>query len=108
MIPTAEAATKAEGLASRVPFELTLRILWERLDDMVLVTDEEMEEGIRILLETTRQVAEHAGAAPVAAARRLRDRLAGRKVGLILSGANITMDALRAILAGASDAARVP
>jgi len=105
MIATVEVATKAEGLASRVPFELTLGILWERLDDMVLVTDEEMEEGIRILLETTRQVAEHAGAAPVAAARRLRGRLAGRKVGLILSGANITVEALRAVLAQASDAA---
>jgi threonine dehydratase len=91
-------ATKAEGLASRVPFELTLGILWDRLDDMVLVTDEEMEDAIRILLETTRQVAEHAGAAPLAAAMRLDDRLVGRKVGLILSGGNITMEALREIL----------
>ena len=90
--------TKAEGLATRVPFELTLGILWDRLDDMALVTDEEMEDAIRILLETTRQVAEHAGAAPVAAARLLRDRIAVRKVGLILSGGNITMEALREIL----------
>jgi threonine dehydratase len=91
-------ATKAEGLQTRVPFTLTLGILWDRLDDMVLVTDEEMEDAIRILLETTRQVAEHAGAAPVAAARRLREGIAGRKVGLMLSGANITMDALREVI----------
>jgi threonine dehydratase len=91
-------ATKAEGLQTRVPFALTLGILWDRLDDMVLVTDEEMEDAIRILLETTRQVAEHAGAAPVAAARRLGEHIAGRKVGLILSGANITMDALREVI----------
>ena len=97
-------ATKAEGLACRVPFELTMGILWDRLDDIVLVTDEEMEDAIRILLETTRQVAEHAGAAPVAAARHLGDRVAGRKVGLILSGANITMDALREILLRAAPA----
>jgi threonine dehydratase len=94
--------TKAEGLATRVPFELTLGILWDRLDDMVLVTDEEMEDGIRILLDTTRQVAEHAGAAPIAAARRLRDRISDRKVGLILSGGNITMEALRSILSQGS------
>jgi threonine dehydratase len=91
--------TKAEGLTTRAPFALTLAMLWKGLDEMVLVTDEEMEAGIRILLDTTRQVAEHAGAAGVAAALRLRDRIAGRNVGLILSGGNITMDALREILA---------
>jgi threonine dehydratase len=90
--------TKAEGLATRMPFGLTLAMMWARLDAMVLVTDEEMEEGIRILLETTRQVAEHAGAAAVAGAQHVRERIAGRKVGLILSGGNITMEALRAIL----------
>lgn len=97
-ITTETMTTKAEGLATRIPFDLTLGILWDRLDDMILVDDEEMEDGIRILLDTTRQVAEHAGAAPVAAARRLRDRISGRKVGLILSGGNITIEALRAIL----------
>ncbi|MGH2372771.1 MAG: threonine ammonia-lyase [bacterium] len=101
VITTDDIKTKAEGLQTRVPFALTLGILWDRLDEMVLVTDEEMEDGIRILLDTIRQVAEHAGAAPVAAARRLRDRIAGRKVGLILSGGNITIEALRAILASA-------
>ncbi len=95
--------TKAEGLTTRAPFALTLAMLWEGLDEIVLVTDEEMEEGIRILIETTRQVAEHAGAAAVAAARRLRDRIAGRRVGLILSGGNITMDALRTILSTPDD-----
>ncbi|MDR7486586.1 MAG: threonine/serine dehydratase [Armatimonadota bacterium] len=99
--------TRAEGLATRAPFALTLAMMRERLDDLVLVTDEEMEEGIRVLLETTGQVAELAGAAAAAAARRLRDRIAGRNVGLILSGGNITMEALRAILAG-GQAARAP
>ena len=96
-------ATKAEGMASRVPAALTLGILWDHLDEMVLVGDEEMEDGIRILLDTIRQVAEHAGAAPVAAARRLRDRIAGRKVGLILSGGNITIEALRMLLSSTGD-----
>jgi threonine dehydratase len=98
VVTTGAVLTRAEGLATRAPFSLTLAMLWAGLDDMILVTDEEMEEGVRILLETTRQVAELAGAAPVAAAWRLRDRVADRKVGLILSGGNITMDALRAIV----------
>jgi threonine dehydratase len=99
--------TRAEGLATRAPFSLTLAMMRARLDDMVLVGDEEMEAGVRILLDTTRQVAELAGAAPVAAALRLRDRIADRRVGLILSGGNITMDGLRAILSGqAEDRAR--
>lgn len=109
MITTEVMNTKAEGLATRVPFALTLGILWDCLDDMILVSDEEMEDGIRILLDTTRQVAEHAGAAPVAAARRLWNRIADRKVGLILSGGNITIEALRAILSsqGTPEAAGV-
>jgi threonine dehydratase len=98
--------TRAEGLATRAPFALTLAMLWEHLDDMVLVDDEEMAGGVRILLETTRQVAELAGASPVAAAQRLRDRVANRQVGLILSGGNITMESLRAILA--HDGERAP
>jgi threonine dehydratase len=100
VVTTQAVLTRAEGLATRAPFSLTLAMLWAGLDDMILVTDEEMEEGVRILLETARQVAELAGAAPVAAALRLRDRVANRKVGLILSGGNITMDALRAIISG--------
>jgi threonine dehydratase len=97
-VTTEAILTRAEGLATRAPFSLTLAMMWARLDEMVLVTDEEMEDGVRILLDTIRQVAELAGAASVAAARRLRDRVAGRRVGLILSGGNITMDGLRAIL----------
>lgn len=98
IVTTETMTTRAEGLATRSPFSLPLAMLWDGLNEMILVSDEEMEDGIRILLDATRQVAEHAGAAPVAAARRMRDRLAGRKVGLILSGGNITMDALREII----------
>ncbi len=90
--------TRAEGLATRAPFSLTLAMMWAGLDDMILVSDEEMADGVRILLDATRQVAELAGAAPVAAALRLRDRIANRNIGLILSGGNISMDGLRAIL----------
>jgi threonine dehydratase len=97
-VTTEAILTRAEGLATRAPFSLTLAMMWAGLDDMITVGDEEMEEGVRILLDTTRQVAELAGAAPVAAALRLRERIANRNVGLILSGGNITMDGLLAIL----------
>jgi threonine dehydratase len=93
--------TRAEGLATRVPFENTQRIMRHPtlgLDDFVLVSEEAMEDAIRLYLETIHEVAEHAGAAPLAAAIQLRERLAGRKVVLVLSGGNISPSDLRRIL----------
>ena len=81
--------TEHEGLATRVPFELTNRILWELLDDFVLVSDGEINEAIRLLAQHGKQVAEGAGAASLAAAFKLRDQLRGKKVVGILSGGNI-------------------
>jgi threonine dehydratase len=93
--------TRAEGLATRVAFELPQRILWEQLDDFVLVSEEELEAAVLRMLELTRNLAEPAGAAPLAAALKLRDRLAGKRVALILSGGNISPEHLREILARA-------
>ncbi len=92
--------TFAEGLATRCGFELTQSILRDHLADFVLVPDQEIRQALRIVLETTHNLAEPAGAAPVAAALRLKDRLKGRKVALSLSGANITLDQLREVLSG--------
>ena len=94
------ADTAAEGMATRVAFELTMRILWEGLDDFVLVSEDELRDGVAGMLEHGRVLAEHAGAAPLAAALKLRDRLRGRTVVLIVSGGNISMGQLRRILAG--------
>lgn len=93
--------TRAEGLATRVPFENTQRIMRHPslgLDDFVLVSEEAMEDAIRLYLETLHEVAEHAGAAPLAAAIQLRERLADRKVVLVLSGGNLSRSDLRRIL----------
>ncbi|HEX2914836.1 MAG TPA: threonine dehydratase [Chloroflexia bacterium] len=90
--------TFAEGIATRVPFALPYKIMQEKLDDMVLVTDDELRQAIRIYLETIHQVAEGAGAAPLAAALRYRERFAGKKVALIISGGNLTLDTLKQIL----------
>ena len=91
--------TSAEGLATRVAFELPQRILWQHLDDFVLVDEDELERAVVLMIEGTRNLVEPAGAAPLAAALRLRDRLAGKKVALVLSGGNISPAQLREILA---------
>jgi threonine dehydratase len=90
--------TRAEGLATRVAFELPQRILWDRLDDFVLVDEDELERAVVRMIEGTRNLVEPAGAAPLAAALRLRDELAGKKVALVLSGGNISPGQLSEIL----------
>ena len=89
--------TFAEGIATRVPFALPITILRRHLDDLVLVSDDEMKEAILLLAEAVRQTAEGAGAASTAAALRLRGRLQGKTVVLILSGGNIPLETLAEI-----------
>jgi threonine dehydratase len=87
--------TIAEGMATRVAFELPQRILWEMLDDFVLVPDSELRQAVRLMIETTRNLAEPAGAAALAGALKLRTELNGKRIALILSGGNITPAQLR-------------
>ena len=91
--------TVAEGLATRTGFEVPQGIMREMLDDFVLVSEKEMAQAVTTLLECTHNLVEHAGAAPLAAALKLADRLEGKKVVLVMSGSNITIDQLRAVLA---------
>jgi threonine dehydratase len=95
-----DAATFAEGMATRVTFDLPFGILREGLDDVVTLTEEELMDGVRLALRTTHNLAEGAGAASIAAAVRLRDRLVGRKVICIMSGGNIDQATLARILKG--------
>jgi threonine dehydratase len=94
--------TIAEGLATRTAFDLPQRILRDMLDDFVLVTDDDLLAATAVMIEKTRTLVEPAGAAPLAAAvsPALRDRLKGRKVALICSGANISPVQLRMVVAG--------
>lgn len=96
---TAEMKTFAEGLATRVPFANTQRIMRQYLDDFVLVDDEAIKEAVLLLIQHTRNLAEGAGAASLAAAIQLKDRLAGKKVALVLSGGNLSMEQLRSLVA---------
>ena len=95
---TAEMRTFAEGIATRVPFENTQRIMRQVLDDFVLVDDADIERAILLLLEHTHNLAEGAGAAPLAAALQIKERLAGKKVVLVMSGGNLALDTLRRLL----------
>jgi threonine dehydratase len=91
--------TVHEGLATRVPFELTNKILWKHLTDFVLVSDEEINESIRVLARDAKQVAEGAGAASLAGAFKLREKLRGKKVVGILTGGNIPPERFAKLIA---------
>jgi threonine dehydratase len=90
--------TAAEGLAAGQAYELPLKIFMEKLDDIVLVTDDEMKRAVRSIFQSTGQVAELAGAASTAAAFKIKDQLANKKVVLLLSGGNIESSQLAEIL----------
>jgi len=82
-------ATIADGIAVKVPGELTLPLIRERVDDVLLVDEGDIEQAILLLLEIEKTVVEGAGAVGLAALMKHRERFAGRKVGLVLSGGNI-------------------
>jgi threonine dehydratase len=90
--------TFAEGLATRTPFMMPQEILWKYLDDFILVEEDEMKRGVRLYLEKVKTLAEPAGAASLAAALKLQDRVRGKSVALILSGGNIAPKQLQDIL----------
>jgi threonine dehydratase len=94
-----KADTFAEGMATRVTFDLTFGILQRGLDGIVTLSEEEIAEGVRLALRTTHNLAEGAGAASLAAAMKLRDRLAGQKVVCVMSGGNIDAATLRKLVA---------
>lgn len=91
-------ATFAEGLATRTAFALPQKILWERLQEFVLVSEDAMRDAIVMYLRHAKTLAEGAGAAPLAAALQMQAELRGKKVALILSGGNITPEQLRAVI----------
>ena len=90
--------TFAEGISTRVPTRLSLRMMKETVDDMLLVSDEELEQAIYLLLEKTRNLVEGAGATSLAGALKVKDSLKGKRVALILSGGNLEEGRLGKIL----------
>ncbi len=82
-------ATIADGIGVKLPGALTLPLILERVDDMLLVDESDIEQAILMLLEIEKTVVEGAGAVGLAALLKHRERFAGRHVGLILCGGNI-------------------
>jgi len=92
------ADTFAEGVATRITFDLTFGILTRELNDVVTLSEAELAEGVRLALRTTHNLAEGAGAAPLMAAMKLRDQLAGKRVVCVMSGGNIDRATLARVL----------
>lgn len=99
-VQTGSPRTIADGLATRATHDEALAIIRAGADDIVEVSDHEIANAIRLLLATTHSLAEGAGAAALAGALKEAAQLAGKKVGVILTGQNIDTTWLRQILSG--------
>lgn len=97
-VETDSCNTIADGLATRVPFSLPLSIIKKGIHDIVLLSEAELAEGIRLALRWTHNLAEGAGASPIAAAHKLTDTLAGKRVVMVMSGANLDTETLKKVL----------
>jgi threonine dehydratase len=92
------ADTFAEGIATREAFDLPSKLFWDRVDDMTLVSDTDLKRSMLTIMSYARVVAEGAGAAALAAAYQQRDALRGKNVVGVVSGGNVTFDALKQIV----------
>ena len=99
-VQTNSARTFADGMACRDPQPEAFEIVKSGAARIVRVSEEEIAEAIRVYYATTHNLAEGAGAAPLAALMRERVRYAGKRVSLILTGGNIDMPVLAQILRG--------
>ena len=104
-VSTTSADTLADGVATRAPDEEAVAAIVKGAARVVLVSDDAIAEAIRAYWTDTHNLAEGAGAAPLAAAMKERGRLAGRKAGLVLSGGNIDFDLFQSWVAAAPKAA---
>ena len=89
----------ADGMACRLPDEEALAIILREVDEIVAVSDDEVAEAMRIYFSDTHNVAEGAGAAPLAAALQRREAFAGRSLGLALTGGNVDRAVFARVLA---------
>ncbi len=95
VVTTETGNTLADGVATRIPVAEALTIIRKGASRIVQVTDDEIAAAVRIYWTDTHNLAEGAGAAPLAAALQDKARNRGKRVGLILSGGNIDFDLFR-------------
>lgn len=89
-----------DGMACRVPDEASLSVVLQNVERVIQVTEEEMADAMRLLFTATHNVAEGAGAAPLAAALKEKQTLNGKRVGLVLSGGNVDRGVFAKVLHG--------
>jgi threonine dehydratase len=104
-VPQSSARTFADGLATREPHPDAIAAICRGAARMVEVTEEEIAEAMRIYYDDTHQIAEGAGAAPLAALLKERSRLANQNVAVVLSGGNIERSRFRQVLDGGTPSA---
>ena len=90
--------TLAEGIAVKAPGRITQRIVRELVDDILLVSEQEIEHAVSLLINIEKTVVEGAGAAGLAAVLKEAGRFKGRIVGLVLCGGNIDTRLLASVL----------
>ncbi|WP_119687600.1 threonine dehydratase [Pseudomonas putida] len=100
IVTTATAETFADGMACRVPHPQAFALVREHAARIVRVTDSEVAEAMRVYHEATHNTAEGAGAAALAALMQEREQQAGKRVAVVLSGANVDRARYARILAG--------
>jgi threonine dehydratase len=99
------ASTFADGLATREPNEQAIATICRGVSRFAQVSEDEMAEAMRIYFDDTHQVAEGAGAAPLAALWKDRHKMAGKRVAVVLSGGNIERARFLQVLRGETPAA---
>ncbi len=104
LVETDSAQTFADGVAVRVPVQEALDIYSAGAERIVAVSDDEIANAMRLLFRATHNVAEGAGAAPLAALVKERDAMIGRKTGVILTGGNIDTPWFQQVLEGRTPA----
>ena len=105
IVPAPAQTQIADGLACRMPAAAAMEVIWENVVRIVEVSDPEIAQAMRIYYQDTHNVAEGAGAAPLAAAVKDRDRggMHQKRIGLVLTGGNVDMDVYDKVLSGAFD-----
>jgi threonine dehydratase len=101
-VTTPTARTFADGIATREPLAEVIEAIRRGAARFVKVTEDEMAHAMRVYFDDTHHVAEGAGAAPLAALWQERERMAGKTVGVILSGGNIERARFSQVLAGST------
>lgn len=101
-VESAVSTKLADGLGVRLADQAAVDLIHKHVDDLLEVSDDDVADAMRLYFSATHNVAEGAGAAPLAAALKYRDRFQGRTLGLPLTGGNVDSETFKSVLSGRS------